>query len=278
MLVVFGCATYWFAQKSNYSVPADLNPAETAQSLRPAIEIQAKETNREPRGRAVYAYSIIPGGVQSVAELKTAIENDPVVSAHYSRFHLEQARIIRLDRDRAVHVSYRLGSEVFWTTRELKLAKGETLITDGVETARTRCGNMISESFVGPFSPSEPTESEFNRPMDATYYPGEPVTDNRFPDIEPPTASFPAPSYEQPVSQPVEPFAPIPWPGSGPTPALPPHFENPQPVPHPSVPANPPVPPGPPVINAPEPGTEIQFLLALAVIAVARRRKSERRA
>ncbi len=86
--------------------------------------------------RAVYPYSVIPGGVKSVEELKNAIASDSVVSAHYATFDLSRTRILRLDRNRTMHVSYRLGSNVYWTKRELRLAKGETLITDGVHMAR----------------------------------------------------------------------------------------------------------------------------------------------
>ena len=74
------------------------------------------------RARVVYPYSVIPGGVRSTEELQNAIANDPVVSVHYAAFHLSSARIIQLDRDRFMHVSYRLGNKVYWTKRELRLA------------------------------------------------------------------------------------------------------------------------------------------------------------
>src|SRR5260370_35675075 len=83
---------------------------------------------REKPARVVYPYSVIPGGVKSVEELKNAIASDPVVSAHYAKFNLSRARILRWEGGRSVHVSYRLGSGVYCTKRKLKLAKGETLI------------------------------------------------------------------------------------------------------------------------------------------------------
>ncbi len=115
--------------------------------------------------RAVYPYSVIPGGVESVEELKNAIASDSVVSAHYATFDLSHARIIRLVGNRSMHVSYRLGRKVYWTKRELKLAKGETLITDGVHMARTRCGNLISNTVSGPVSQNEPTVQEMDTPL-----------------------------------------------------------------------------------------------------------------
>ena len=96
--------------------------------------------------RAVYPYSIIPGGVVSVAELRSAMAHDPVVAAHYAAFDLAKARVFRLQEARSVYVSYRKGDEVFWTSKRIRLTVGETLITDGQHTSRTRCGNQISEA------------------------------------------------------------------------------------------------------------------------------------
>ena len=121
--------------------------------------------HREKPVRIVYPYSVISGGVKSVEELKNAIASDSVVSAHYATFDLSRTRILRLDRNRRMHVSYRLGSNVYWTKRELRLAKGETLITDGVHMARTRCGNLISNTVSGPVSQNEPTVQEMDTPL-----------------------------------------------------------------------------------------------------------------
>jgi hypothetical protein len=98
-------------------------------------------TNRRP----VYPYSIIPGGVLSAAELRSAVAHDSVVAAHYAAFDLAKARVFRVQEARAVYVSYRRGDDVFWTSKKLRLAVGETLITDGQHTSRTRCGNQISD-------------------------------------------------------------------------------------------------------------------------------------
>jgi hypothetical protein len=95
--------------------------------------------------RPVYPYSIIPGGAQSAAELRSAMAHDPVVAAHYAAFDLAKVRVIRVQKARAVYVSYRRGDDVFWTSKRLRLAPWETLITDGEHTSRTRCGNQISD-------------------------------------------------------------------------------------------------------------------------------------
>jgi hypothetical protein len=95
--------------------------------------------------RPVYPYSIIPGGVASAAELRAAVAHDPVVAAHYAAFDLANARVFQVQEARAVYVSYRKGDDVFWTSKKLRLAVGETLITDGQHISRTRCGNQISD-------------------------------------------------------------------------------------------------------------------------------------
>ena len=95
--------------------------------------------------RPVYPYSIIPGGVLSAAELRSAVAHDPVVAAHYAAFDLANARVFQVQEGRSVYVSYRRGDDVFWTSKKLRLAVGETLLTDGEHIARTRCGNQVSD-------------------------------------------------------------------------------------------------------------------------------------
>jgi hypothetical protein len=216
-----------------------------------------------PAARLVYAYSVIPGGIRTVAELKTAIARDPVVSAEYSNFRLEDARVLQLEADRAVYLAYRVGGRVFWTSRKVTLEKGETVITDGNLIARAKCGNLISDSLEAPVSPDGPTELALNTPVDVRYDPGGPETDDRFPELSPPAPSnVPPPSYEPPVYEPPYPGPPAgvnPWSGGG-EPVFP--IAPPPPIVH----SQGTPPPSPPVINTPEPSTGAQFLLAAAAI------------
>ncbi len=116
--------------------------------------------------RVVYPYSIIPGGAESAAELRSAMAYDPVVAAHYAGFDLAKARVFRVQQARAVYVSYRRGDDVFWTSKKLRLAVGETLITDGQHISRTRCGNQISELPHTPVSPvDEPVPETLDTPL-----------------------------------------------------------------------------------------------------------------
>ncbi len=114
----------------------------------------------------VYPYSVIPGGVRNAQELKEAISRDPVVAQHYKGFQGDRARIVELPAAKAVYVSYRVGSGVFWTKRRIQLVKGEKLVTDGENYARTRCGNRVSETPQAKTSPQEPSPKTLETPRE----------------------------------------------------------------------------------------------------------------
>ncbi len=114
--------------------------------------------------RTVYPYSVIAGGAQSPQELKEAVATDPVVAQHYADFDITNARRVTLDAPKLVYVSYRIGNQVFWTKNKLALRKGEVMLSDGTNMARTRCGNRISVLPVRPNAPAEPTSSDLDGP------------------------------------------------------------------------------------------------------------------
>jgi hypothetical protein len=107
--------------------------------------------------RAVYRYSVVPGGVRTPQELQEASEHDSVVAAHYAGFNFRRARVIRVKQAELVYVSYRIGDRVLWSKKRLSLHLGETLITDGRAVARGRCGNQISTIARPLTSPAEPS-------------------------------------------------------------------------------------------------------------------------
>lgn len=116
--------------------------------------------------RILYPYSVIPGGVRNSVELRKAVAHDEVVAQHYSEFDLRAVRVARLEEARAVFVSYRVGTRIFWTKNRLNLPAGETVVTDGEHMARTRCGNRISEAPVGPVLSNEPSPEAMEIPAD----------------------------------------------------------------------------------------------------------------
>ena len=113
----------------------------------------------------VYPYSVIPGGIASVEELKKIIDHEPDIARHLEDFNLQKAKLVRVAQPRSVYVSYRKGDLFFWTTKRLTLAKGELLISDGTHTLRGRCGNDISDDPGEPTSLSEPTIKELETPL-----------------------------------------------------------------------------------------------------------------
>src|SRR4029077_10008806 len=104
----------------------------------------------------LYLYCVCRAGVQSDGELRTAVASDPVVARHYWDFDVAKARKITVSEDRLVYVSYRIGNSVCGTKRPLRIPRGETLISDGVHFARTRCGNRLSATPMAPVAKAEP--------------------------------------------------------------------------------------------------------------------------
>lgn len=115
--------------------------------------------------RIVYQYSVIPGGVHSPGELRELTQHDPAIGRHYEGFDFNRARIIELDEPRLVYLSYRIGNNIYWTSKRVALRKGEKLITDGKITARTRCANRVSETAQKGVSPEEPPAEKFEEPF-----------------------------------------------------------------------------------------------------------------
>jgi hypothetical protein len=219
------------------------------------------------RSVRVYPYSVIPGGVRSVGELREAISRDQVVAAQYATFDLKSARLIRLQHARAVYVSYRIDNRIFWTKRKVKLARGETVITDGKHMARTRCGNLVSTIQRAPILPKEPAPviSDTSEPPYVSVAPDLlPLANFTPPAPEPPSAEPPAP--EPPAPEPPS-VTNLPSPPSGGGPVFfPPVFFFPD-GDFPIYTAKNPAPP----VQVPEPGTLALLLVALPSIWIFRR-------
>jgi PEP-CTERM motif-containing protein len=145
--------------------------AQAAQSLSSTFLIPPPQASLDQSQRTVYPYSIVPGGVRDVAELKSAMASDPIVAAHYGELQLASLRVVRLDRARSLHVSYRIGDRIYWTKRTMILAKGEPVITDGVLIARTRCGNLAADVIPNAGEVltllTEPTPEDFDTPTES---------------------------------------------------------------------------------------------------------------
>jgi len=143
-------------------------------------------------GRTAYRHSVIPGGAFSVAEVERARGDDPVVNAHYAVFDAARLRMTQAPAPRPVYVSYRIGSDVYWTRHRVVLAAGEALITDGGHMARARCGNRVADTPQQPVAAHEPPAAD----LDALELPVPPETDWELPsalvvDVFPPVPLSP---------------------------------------------------------------------------------------
>ena len=147
--------------------PASLNTDGADEQMPPDVSLPLLTgvAKLSQPNRAVYPYSVIPGGVRTAQELRDAISRDPVVADHYSDFASSKAQVVDSDSERLAYVSYRLGNEVFWTRRRLQIPRGEKLMTDGVNYARMRCANRISAVPQPRTSPLEPPPPELNAPL-----------------------------------------------------------------------------------------------------------------
>jgi hypothetical protein len=194
--------------------------------------------------RAVFPYSVVPGGVRDAQELRGAVAADPVVAEHYSGFRLAEARTIRLDRPTAMYVSYRIKNQVYWTKNRMLIPAGESLISDGEHLSRVRCGNRLSAMAAKPVSAAEPPREKLEAPESvppllAQLLPGDggetfPPPVSALPDL-PLSSGGPGSTGTPPSS-----FPPILPPG-----VLPPSNDNPAP---------------PPPVVTPEPGSLLLLL------------------
>lgn len=142
---------------------AELNISELA--AQKTLDRYQQEAAREMARRPIYPYSIVSGGVRNGQELKAAMQQDPVVGLHYAGFDSAHARLVQLLTERSVYLSYRIGNRVYWTRHRVKLHKGETLLTDGKMTARTRCANRVEETPQQESSSMEPPAAKFDEPI-----------------------------------------------------------------------------------------------------------------
>jgi hypothetical protein len=103
--------------------------------------------------------------VHNAKALLAATSTDPAVARHFAKFDFNKARIIQLTEPRSVYVSYRIRDTIFWTKRRIQLHAGEMLLTDGKITARTKCGNQVSDAAKPDISDEEPEEDVLDEPV-----------------------------------------------------------------------------------------------------------------
>jgi hypothetical protein len=116
--------------------------------------------------RRVYPFSIVPGGVSGREEVVHVLQTDQVVAQHYAGLQTARLATVTVSKPRAVYVSYRKGDKVYWTAQKVVLAQGETLLSDGSNEIRGRCGNRISDTPRLPVEANGPTMAMLDAAMD----------------------------------------------------------------------------------------------------------------
>ena len=172
LLAVCGLLTLGFASVALSHLSPSLFRARNHEASGPksaearnVLQLTEQESLRQMEDRPVYPYSVVPGGVRDARELKWATEHDPVVAQHYAGFDYGRAHVVKVVLAREVYVSYRIGGKLYWTRHPIRLKKGETLLTDGSMTARTRCGNRVEEKPQQATSNFEPPAAKFDEPI-----------------------------------------------------------------------------------------------------------------
>ena len=129
-------------------------------------ELASLDTTDTASERPVFRHSVIPGGVYSPAELKNALARDAVAASHYPSLKPEAVRAAVVTQDRFAYVSYRKDDQIYWTRNKVRLSAGETILTDGANEIRARCGNCISDTAMLPVADVEPDAAELDRLVD----------------------------------------------------------------------------------------------------------------
>ena len=89
-------------------------------------------------------YSLIPGGISTLAEFRAAVAANSVLRARFADFNWDAAYITRTQNPMYVFVSFVKNGHLFWTHKPMLIPAGEAIITDGVHTILMRCGNEIA--------------------------------------------------------------------------------------------------------------------------------------
>lgn len=253
VLVLF-CATFFGILYSTLSPAPSHSPTKTLLALAPLEVLQEPDAAKSEPARPVFSYSVIPGGVHSPDELRAALQRDRLAAEHYSGFQVQRAKLMRLREDRQAYVSYRIGNQIFWSSRKVTLHAGEELLSDGKNLARTRCGNRVSADPALPVAFKEPSEATLETPV---VHPNPEISTEVLP-----LGPIWGPDLTPPIESLVNP-PPGGSPGGPPTPGAPPIIccSN-GPGPHGPVP-----PPTPPPISTPEPSTLALLLVAAVALA-----------
>lgn len=96
--------------------------------------------------RKAFPFSVVPGGIYEPKELVETMKFDPVIRKHYNGIKVDGLVPMRIQNSLQAFVSYRVGDNIYWTTKKLQIPRGELVLTDGANMIRARCGNRIAKT------------------------------------------------------------------------------------------------------------------------------------
>lgn len=114
-----------------------------------ALAIEVKKALAEPREPADASseisghwYGLCPkNSIHTIADFKGIVENDPLLSKHFSGFKWDKARMGIHKGAIWTHLTFRKDEKIRTTKKVVKLPAGDGYITDGDRWVRTYCGN-----------------------------------------------------------------------------------------------------------------------------------------
>ena len=185
VVATFALAAFVVLDSSNSATDQE-NPSETDR----IIDRSALGRDDTPGvARPVYRHSVVPGGIYSVGEAVDATGRDAVAAAHYNDVDLPALTVEELPAARRAYVSYRVRDRIYWTRHTVELQAGETILTDGRNMIRARCGNRVSTHPQAPTADDEPVPAELDVVDLVLFEPDQPIADQ--PAIRPgPRAAF----------------------------------------------------------------------------------------
>ena len=113
-----------------------------------------------------FPYSVVSGGVHDANEAQQATD-DQVVKLHYAGIDTKRLEATSYKTNTFRYVSYRVSDKIFWTAKPVTIKAGETVLCDGKNFIRARCGNRISEHPMQPTRQNEPSEEELDTTIPA---------------------------------------------------------------------------------------------------------------
>ena len=108
-----------------------------------------------------FPYSVVRGGVHDSNEAQQATV-DQVVKLHYAGIDTRRLAATAYKTDTLRYVSYRVSDKIYWTAKPVSIKAGETVLCDGKNFIRARCGNRISERPMQPTRQNEPSAEELD--------------------------------------------------------------------------------------------------------------------